>query len=67
MPTNKKKVIFYAPPDLVALLDAESERTDVPVAALCRRAIRMSLLADKQATRKATRQPVLFTPQQETR
>ena len=27
MPTNPQKVIFYAPPDLVALLDAESERT----------------------------------------
>jgi hypothetical protein len=67
MPTNQKKVVFNAPAELVAALDAESARTDVPVAALCRRAIRLLLFAEQQTSRKSTRQPVLFTPQQETR
>jgi len=67
MPTNLKKVIFYAPGDLVDALAAESERTGAPVAELCRRAVRLLLFAEAQTTRKATRQPVLFTPTQETR
>jgi hypothetical protein len=39
MSTDLKRISFYATPEQVAWLDAESERTGAPLSEVCRRAI----------------------------
>jgi hypothetical protein len=39
MPTANKKIIFYAPDELVAWLEEKSRETGAPVSELCRRAL----------------------------
>jgi hypothetical protein len=39
MPTDLKRVSFYATAEQAAWLDAETERTGAPVSEVCRRAI----------------------------
>jgi len=60
MPIKNKKIIFYAPPELVTLLDAESERTGAPIAELCRRAVRLLAFGEAQVARTVSTPPVKF-------
>jgi hypothetical protein len=53
MPTNQKKVIFYAPPDIERWLAEESARTGAPVAELCRRAIRLAAYGEVMTSNQA--------------
>jgi hypothetical protein len=70
MPTlAQKKVVFYAKPELVALLESESAHTGASVSEVCRRAVIASLKpapveksADVIDQRNLTRPPVLFAP-----
>jgi hypothetical protein len=62
--TSQKRVTFYAPADLIAWLHSESERTDVPEGALCRRALRLLAYGENQVSKQT---PVLFIQKMETR
>jgi hypothetical protein len=42
--TAQKKIVFYAKPQLVALLEAETARTGASVSEVCRRALLEQLL-----------------------
>jgi hypothetical protein len=62
MPTlAQKKIVFYAKPELVALLEAESARTGASVSEVCRRAV-VASLKQAPAVRSTSAPAVLFTP-----
>jgi hypothetical protein len=63
MPTAKKKVIFYATPEIQRWLEEQAALTGAPVAEVCRRAIQKAMAP----VTPARPGPVLFTPRQETR
>ena len=48
MPTQLRRISFYADKSLVELLESESTRTGAPISELVRRAIRLSAFADAQ-------------------
>jgi hypothetical protein len=64
MPTlAQKKIVFYAKPELVALLEAESDRTGASVSEVCRRAVVANLKQAPSASPRSTSAPaVLISP-----
>jgi hypothetical protein len=54
-------------PEQVDALKARAIETGVPQSEQIRRAVNLAVFADAQGARMSSQQPVLFTPQKETR
>lgn len=66
MPTvAKKKIVFYAKPELVELLKAECARTGASVSEVCRRAAVASLKPEPIEHRSTSATPVLIAGQRD--
>lgn len=64
MSTQKRRITFYAGPDLVSALREKAESSGAPIGELVRRAILLSLFADQQSAKDCAAEPKIPTGKQ---